>query len=58
MPEKTFKLVEVVGTSEESFARALENAVEKASASLENLRWFEVISRCVAGLGCTPSRLK
>ena len=50
MPEKTFKLVEVVGTSGESFARAVENAVEKASASLEDLRWFEVtdLRGCVA----------
>ncbi len=42
MPDKTFKLVEIVGTSGESFARAVDNAAEKASASLKDLRWFEV----------------
>ncbi len=42
MAEKTFKLVEVVGTSGESFARAVDSAVGNASASLANLRWFEV----------------
>ena len=42
MSEKTFKLVEIVGTSAESFARATDNAVKKASASLKDLRWFEV----------------
>ena len=42
MSEKTFKLVEIVGTSSESFAQAADNAVKKASSSLENLSWFEV----------------
>ncbi len=51
MAEKTFKLVEVVGTSGESFARAVDSAVEKASASLENLSWFEVtdLRGCIGG---------
>ncbi len=42
MSEKTFKLVEIVGTSSESFAQAADNAVKKASSSLESLSWFEV----------------
>ena len=42
MSEKTFKLVEIVGTSSESFAQAADNAVKKASSSLKNLSWFEV----------------
>ncbi len=42
MSEKTFKLVEIVGTSDESFARATGNAIEKASGTLKDLRWFEV----------------
>ncbi len=42
MPEKTFKLIEIVGTSGESFSRAVDSGIEKASASLEDLRWFEV----------------
>ena len=42
MSDKTFKLIEIVGTSEESFARAADNAVKKASETLKNLGWFEV----------------
>jgi flavin-binding protein dodecin len=38
----THKKVEVVGTSDESFAKAANNAVSKASESLHNLEWFEV----------------
>jgi len=37
-----YKLVEVVGTSGESFAKAADAAVRKASESLHNLDWFEV----------------
>jgi flavin-binding protein dodecin len=42
MATPTYKLVEIVGTSEESFARAADNAVAKASDSLDHLDWFEV----------------
>ncbi|HTW54954.1 MAG TPA: dodecin family protein [Thermoplasmata archaeon] len=36
------KVTEVVGTSTEGFARAAENAVATAAATLRNLRWFRV----------------
>jgi flavin-binding protein dodecin len=39
---KVYKLVEIVGTSEESFAKAVATGVERASDSLRNLDWFEV----------------
>jgi hypothetical protein len=39
---KTYKLIEIVGTSSESFAKAVSSAVEKASQSLHGLDWFEV----------------
>lgn len=42
MADQIYKKVEVVGTSTESFARAADAAVEKASKSLHNLDWFEV----------------
>jgi dodecin len=42
MPNKTYKLVDVVGTSEESVADAVKNAVARASESLKGLGWFEV----------------
>jgi dodecin len=43
MPEKTFKVIELVGVSAESYAQATRNAVEKASQTLRNLDWFEVV---------------
>ncbi len=35
-------LVEVVGTSEQSISKAIDNAINKASGTLRNLGWFEV----------------
>lgn len=39
---RIYKLVEIVGTSEESFAKAVSAGVERASETLRNLDWFEV----------------
>ena len=39
---KVYKLVEIVGTSDQSFAKAVSQGVERASKSLRNLDWFEV----------------
>ena len=39
---KIYKLVEIVGTSEESFARAVASGVERAAETLRNVDWFEV----------------
>ena len=41
--ERTYKKIEVVGVSEKSFAEATQNAVAKASKTLRNLDWFEVV---------------
>lgn len=41
--ERTYKKIEVVGVSEESFAGATKNAVAKACQTLRNVDWFEVI---------------
>jgi len=40
--DRTYKLVEIVGTSSKSFADAASNGVKRASKSLRNLDWFEV----------------
>jgi dodecin len=40
--QKTYKLIEIVGTSEESFARAVSAGVERASKTVRNIDWFEV----------------
>ncbi len=39
-----YKVIEIVGTSENSWEEAAKNAVEKASQSLEDLRVAEVVS--------------
>lgn len=41
--DKVYKMVRVVGCSTESFEKAVENAVAKASESLKNLSWFKVV---------------
>lgn len=43
MSEHVYKLVEIVGSSPKSIEDAISNAVEKASKSLRELRWFEVV---------------
>jgi len=40
--ERTYKKIEIVGSSEKSFAEATKNAVAKAGQSLRNVDWFEV----------------
>jgi len=42
MPNRTYKLLEVVGVSEESVQQAVRNAVNRAGATLSGLGWFEV----------------
>jgi len=43
MPDPVYKIVEVVGTSEQSISKAIDAAVGKASGTLRNLGWFEVV---------------
>lgn len=42
MPDKTYKIVELVGVSENSMADAVKNAVARAGQTLKGLDWFEV----------------
>jgi flavin-binding protein dodecin len=42
MDDPIYKVVEVVGTSERSSSKAIDNAINKASGTLRNLGWFEV----------------
>ena len=39
---RTYKLIELVGVSHESYADATQNAVKRASATLRGLGWFQV----------------
>jgi flavin-binding protein dodecin len=43
MSDHVYKIIEVVGSSKKSSDNAIENAVAKASESLHNLDWFEVV---------------
>ncbi len=43
MSEHTYKKVEIVGSSKTGVDDAIKNAIDKASKSLKNLDWFEVI---------------
>jgi flavin-binding protein dodecin len=42
MADKVYKLTELVGTSDKSFADATSHAVERACTTLRNVDWFEV----------------
>jgi flavin-binding protein dodecin len=39
-----YKVVEIVGASETSIDDAIKTAVKRASETLRNLRWFEVLN--------------
>ena len=43
MPEHVYKVVELVGSSKESLDDAIRTAIRRASTTLRNLRWFEVV---------------
>lgn len=42
MPDKTYKIVDVVGVSDQSIHDGVRNALKKASQTLRHLDWFEV----------------
>jgi flavin-binding protein dodecin len=44
MADHTYGISEIVGTSPDSIHQAVRNGVEKASSTVRNLDWFEVLS--------------
>jgi flavin-binding protein dodecin len=42
MTDHVYKVTELIGTSTESVTDAIESAIERASATLRNIGWFEV----------------
>lgn len=42
MENHTYKKIEITGTSDQSMEAAIENAVAKASETVDDMRWFEV----------------
>ena len=43
MTDKTYKIIEMVGTSSKSSADAIKNAITRAAQTVRNLDWYEVI---------------
>jgi len=41
----TYKLIELVGTSEKSYAEATKAAVAEAAKSIHDMAWFEVVEQ-------------
>lgn len=42
MSARTYRVTEIVGTSEEGITEAIRNGIDRASQTLRNLDWFEV----------------
>ena len=43
MSNNTYKVIELVGSSDRGIEQAIQNAVAQAGSSLRNMRWFEVV---------------
>lgn len=43
MSEHVYKKIEVVGSSKKSIEDAIQNAIDKTSKTIHNMRWFEII---------------
>ncbi|ACA15785.1 protein of unknown function DUF1458 [Methylobacterium sp. 4-46] len=43
MSEHIYKVIELVGSSKVSIEDAIQQAIERASQTVRNLRWFEVL---------------
>jgi flavin-binding protein dodecin len=41
--DHVYRVIEIVGTSEDSIEEAISSAVARADKTLRNLRWFEVV---------------
>ena len=42
MSDHVYKIIELVGSSPTSIEDAIQNAIARASSSVDNIRWFEV----------------
>ena len=43
MDDHSYRVIEIVGTSQKSLEEAIEKAVARAEKTLRHLRWFEVV---------------
>jgi flavin-binding protein dodecin len=44
MPDHTYRLTEIVGSSQNGIDDAIKNGLTRASQTLRHLDWFEVVS--------------
>jgi flavin-binding protein dodecin len=42
MSNRTYRISEIVGTSEEGISEAVDNGIKRAGTTLRHLDWFEV----------------
>ncbi|MFF5205459.1 dodecin [Streptosporangium sp. NPDC000396] len=42
MTDRTYRVTEIVGTSEDSVEQAIRNGIRRAAQTLRHLDWFEV----------------
>ncbi|WP_432140705.1 dodecin [Streptomyces sp. bgisy084] len=42
MTDRTYRVTEIVGTSQESMDAAVRNGIKRAADTLRNLDWFEI----------------
>ena len=43
MEDHTYRVIEIVGSSEKSIQDAINSGIARASKTIRNLRWFEVV---------------
>jgi flavin-binding protein dodecin len=43
MHDHVYKMLELVGSSEESIEGAIQNAIMRASKTIRDMKWFEVV---------------
>jgi flavin-binding protein dodecin len=44
MQDHIYRVIELVGSSDKSIEDAVATAIDRANATLRNLRWFEIVS--------------
>lgn len=44
MPDNSYKIIEIVGVSDDSIQQAVRNAIAKAQKTVRSIQWFEVES--------------
>lgn len=43
MPDHVYKVIDIVGSSNKSIEDAVQTAIGRASKTISNLRWFEIM---------------